>query len=72
MPMEVRNASPILFQVWRKNDASVKKLLTTNKELIGVVIDPDAETADINLNNNSWPKEEATTDFDKFKAKVKG
>lgn len=59
-------------QVWRKNDASVKKLLTTNKELIGVVIDPDAETADINLNNNSWPKEEATTDFDKFKAKVKG
>ena len=59
-------------QVWRKNDASVKKLLTTNKELIGVVIDPDAETADINLNNNSWPKEEATNDFDKFKAKVKG
>ena len=59
-------------QVWRKNDASVKKLLTSDKELVGVVVDPDEETADINLNNNSWPKEENPTDFDKFKAKVKG
>ena len=58
-------------QVWRKNDASVKKLLTTNKELVGITLDPDAETADVNLANNSWPKEEETTDFDQFKAKLK-
>lgn len=59
-------------QVWRKNDASVRKLVTSEKELIGVVIDPDAETADVNLNNNAWPKKEADTDFDQFKNKVKG
>lgn len=59
-------------QVWRKNDASVRKLVTSNKELVGVAVDPDAETADVNLNNNAWPKEKADTDFDKFKAKVKG
>ena len=59
-------------QVWRKNDASVRKLVTSNKELVGVAVDPDAETADVNLNNNAWPKEKTDTDFDKFKAKVKG
>ena len=59
-------------QVWRKNDDSVKKLVTSDKELIGVTIDPDAETADVDLTNNAWPKKEADTDFDKFKTKVQG
>jgi hypothetical protein len=59
-------------QVWRKNDASVRKVLASNKELVGVTIDPDEETADIDTSNNSWPKEEQVTDFDKFKAKIKG
>ncbi len=59
-------------QLWRKNDASVTKLITSDKELIGVTIDPDEETADIDLSNNAWPKEEEATDFDQFKAKVQG
>lgn len=59
-------------QIWRKNDNSFTKLLTTDKELVGVTVDPDAETADVNLNNNAWPEKEANTDFDKFKTKIKG
>ena len=59
-------------QVWRKNDNSVRKVLATNKELIGVNVDPDMETADIDNSNNSWPKEKSTSDFDKFKSKIKG
>ena len=59
-------------QVWRKNDSSVRKGLATNKELVGIKIDPDAETADIDTSNNSWPKEEVESDFDQFKAKIKG
>ena len=59
-------------QVWRKNDDAVRKLVTSDKELTGVTVDPDAATADVNLTNNAWPKEEADTDFDQFKAKVKG
>jgi len=59
-------------QLWRKNDASVKKIITSNKELIGVTIDPDLETADVNLENNSWPKQEVPSDFEKFKEKIKG
>lgn len=59
-------------QVWRKNDAAVRKVLATDKELVGIKIDPDAETADIDTTNNSWPKEKAATDFEKFKEKIKG
>lgn len=59
-------------QVWRKNDQVVRKVIASDKELIGVVVDPDLETADIDTSNNSWPKEESLSDFDKFKEKIKG
>ena len=59
-------------QLWRKNDASVSKIIASDKELIGVSIDPDKETADVNLDNNSWPNKETPSDFDTFKEKIKG
>ena len=59
-------------QVWRKNPDSVKKAVTSDKEIIGITIDPNAETADVDLSNNAWPKEEVKSDFDKFKETVKG
>ena len=59
-------------QVWRKNDGEVRKILTSNKKIIEIVLDPDKETADIDERNNSWPKKEDQTDFDKFKSNVKG
>ena len=59
-------------QVWRKNDASVKKMVTSNKEIVGITVDPDLETADIDTSNNSWPKEESISEFDDFKSKIKG
>ena len=34
-------------QVWRKNDNEVKKLITSNKKIININLDPDLETADI-------------------------
>ncbi len=59
-------------QVWRKNDNEVRKILTSNKKITEIVLDPDNETADIDDRNNSWPKKEDQTDFDKFKSNVKG
>ena len=59
-------------QVWRKNDSEVRKILTSNKKIIEIILDPDKETADIDERNNSWPKKEDQTDFDKFKSNVKG
>jgi len=54
-------------QVWRKNDAAVTKVLATDKELVGVMLDPNLETADVDVTNNSWPKQEPVSEFDSFK-----
>ena len=59
-------------QVWRKNDLKVRKVLTSNKKILSIKLDPDKETADIDVSNNSWPKVESNSDFDNFKSKIKG
>jgi len=59
-------------QVWRKNDLEVRKVLTSNKRILSVNLDPDKETADIDTSNNSWPEKEIESEFDKFKSKIKG
>ena len=59
-------------QVWRKNDLEVRKVLTSNKKILSIKLDPDKETADIDVSNNSWPKVESNSDFDNFKSKIKG
>ena len=59
-------------QVWRKNDNEVSKLVTSEKKIINITLDPDLETADIDTSNNSWPKKKDESEFDKFKNKIKG
>lgn len=59
-------------EIWRLNDNEISKTISSDKEIIGIVVDPDLETADIDTSNNSWPKEVVKNDFDKFKEKVKG
>jgi hypothetical protein len=54
-------------QVWRKNDAEVSKAVATDKEIIKVVVDPFLETADVDLENNSWPREEKEDKFEQFR-----
>ena len=34
-------------QIWRKNDDTVSKMVTSNKKIVNIVLDPDLETADI-------------------------
>ncbi|WP_343767898.1 M1 family metallopeptidase, partial [Gangjinia marincola] len=43
-------------QIWRKNDFEMKKAIASNKAITKIVVDPDLETADVNTENNSWPK----------------
>ncbi len=59
-------------EIWRKNDEEVKRVISSEKELVGIIVDPKLETADIDATNNSWPKKEEKSDFDQFKEKVKG
>ena len=54
-------------QLWRKNDAEVTKALASEKEITSVVVDPDLETADIDVSNNSWPQDKTTDKFEEFK-----
>ncbi len=58
-------------EIWRKNDKEVSVVVSSEKELTNIVVDPKAETADIDVTNNSWPKKEQPSDFDKMKGKVK-
>ena len=59
-------------QIWRFNEREVTKVYKTQKAIASVVIDPDLETADVDVTNNSWPRKEQPTEFDKFKNQVKG
>ncbi|WP_430966078.1 M1 family metallopeptidase [Spongiimicrobium sp. 2-473A-2-J] len=59
-------------EIWRKNDAEVKRIISSEKELVGILVDPKAETADIDPANNSWPKKDEKSDFDSFKNNIKG
>lgn len=56
-------------QVWRKNDEQITKAVATEKEIVKVVVDPGLETADVDLDNNSWPREEKEDKFQQFKNK---
>ena len=47
-------------------------MLATRKKNIKISLDPYLETADIDTSNNSWPKKQDESEFDKFKSKVKG
>ena len=59
-------------EIWRKNDKEVSVVIASQKELTGVIVDPKAETADIDTTNNSWPKKEQKSDFDQMKQTIKG
>ncbi len=54
-------------QIWRLNDKEVSKTLATEKELVSITVDPKLETADVDVSNNSWPREVKASEFDKFK-----
>ncbi len=54
-------------QIWRKNDKEIGKVIASDKEITKIVVDPDEETADIDTENNSWPKRKKLGEFDKFK-----
>lgn len=58
-------------QIWRLNDNEVSKAIASDKEIVGIIVDPDLETADIDTSNNSWPKEVQESLFDAFKNKIK-
>lgn len=54
-------------EIWRYNNTDVSKLIITKKEAKAIVLDPNLETADADLNNNFFPRRFVPTRFQVFK-----
>ena len=55
-------------ELWKTSD-EVSKVFVKRKEVKRVTLDPFLETADCDLNNNSWPPRMVPTRFDVFKGR---
>ena len=56
-------------EIWRRNSREVAKLLVfpKNKELVEVMVDPDWETGDANLEDNHYPRRIIPSRIEAFK-----
>jgi hypothetical protein len=54
-------------EIWRKGEKKVSKVHISNKKIDRIILDPYLETADINTENNYFPKEEQYSKFEIFK-----
>ena len=51
-------------QIWRKSNETAKRVFATEKVIKKIQVDPKLETADVDVTNNSWPKENVKSKFD--------
>jgi hypothetical protein len=56
-------------EIWRRNTKNVSKLLIRDKEIKEIVLDPNWETADTDVNNNYWPARVIKSRFELYKRK---
>jgi hypothetical protein len=54
-------------EIWRYDNSNVSKLIVTKKEIKSVTLDPHLETADVDLENNSFPRRPVKSRFQLFK-----
>lgn len=55
-------------EIWRKDNLKVTKLLMTQKPIKSLVLDPRLETADVELENNYFPRRIMKSRFDVYKS----
>jgi hypothetical protein len=66
-----RELEKIPAEIWRINENKVSKVFIKDKEVTNIMLDPNAETADINIEDNIFPKVDKDSKFDSFKKKGK-
>jgi hypothetical protein len=59
-------------EIWRQYEDKVSKVLILDKEVKQFRLDPFLETADTDLDNNSWPKQVQPTRYELFQQKRTG
>ncbi|MGE0770332.1 MAG: M1 family metallopeptidase [Cyclobacteriaceae bacterium] len=64
-----REIERIPAEIWRNNEYKVTKVFVKEKEVASVVLDPMEETADINTEDNVFPKPNAPSKFDQLRKK---
>ena len=58
-------------EVWRMNEKRFTKVFVKDKEVVNVMVDPNMDTADINIEDNIFPKVYQPSRFDEFRKKSK-
>jgi hypothetical protein len=53
-------------EIWRYNEKEVSKVFYFDKEVESVVLDPERETADVDVQDNIFPRVEQPSKFDEF------
>ncbi|WP_258100129.1 M1 family metallopeptidase [Marinoscillum pacificum] len=56
-------------EIWRKNEQEVTKMFIKDKKVVSVSYDPFKETADVNEEDNVFPRVDEPSRFEKFKGK---
>ncbi|MFN0121258.1 MAG: M1 family metallopeptidase [Blastocatellia bacterium] len=54
-------------EIWRRNSLHVSRMIVTPKEIRAITLDPHLETADVNLDNNFWPRRPVKSRFQIFR-----
>jgi hypothetical protein len=54
-------------EVWRANENEITKVFIKEKEVVGIVLDPNQDLADVDDSNNVFPKKPKESKFDQFK-----
>ena len=59
-------------EIWRRHEEMVTKVFIFDQKVKSVLMDPFLEIADTDVNNNSWPQQQAPTKFELFRKKNTG
>lgn len=59
-------------EIWRRSPQQVKKLLVTEKQITSVIVDPLQETADVDIENNYFPRRIIPSRIESFKSEGGG
>jgi hypothetical protein len=66
-----KQTETIPAEIWRINESKVTKVFVKDKEVTGIMLDPNLQTADVNIEDNIFPKVQKDSKFDEFKGKSK-
>ncbi len=62
-----RRRFKIPAEIWKMSEPTVTKVFALDREATSIALDPQLETADVELNNNFWPARIIPTKFELFK-----